>query len=83
MRISQKSFPLLLWCLFLILVDSQSITLKIFPDQVDGISRCSNCSFVCSLQTTRFANYGTLRYKLWQFLVESASNADSGNVKRW
>ena len=28
----------------------------------------------------RFANYGTLRYKLWQFLVESASNADSGNV---
>ena len=45
-------------------------------------------SFVCSLQTTRFttprfANYGTLRYKLWQFLVESASNADSGNVILW
>jgi len=40
-------------------------------------------SFVCSLQTTHFANYGTLRYKLWQFLVETASNADSGNVKRW
>ena len=31
----------------------------------------------------RFANYGTLCYKLWQFLVESASNADSGNVILW
>ena len=45
-------------------------------------------SFVCSLQPPRFAaprftNYGTLRYKLWQFLVESASNADSGNVILW
>ena len=28
------------------------------------------------------ANYGSLRWKLWQFLVKSASNADSGNVKR-
>ncbi len=26
--------------------------------------------------------YGSLRWKLWQFLVKSASNADSGNVKR-
>ena len=25
-------------------------------------------------------NYGTLRLKLWQFPIESASNADSGNV---
>ena len=104
----------------LILVDSQSITLKIFPDQVDSFFNCLNCSFVClfapmshTLYTSnaqsaafrsalgspplkgrgpwqggrgkqtmqpRFANYGTLCYKLWQFLVESASNADSGNV---
>ena len=28
-------------------------------------------------------NYGSLRWKLWQFLVKSASNANSGNVKRW
>ena len=28
----------------------------------------------------RSPNYGTLRQKLWQFLVKSASNADSGNV---
>ena len=74
-----------------------------FPDQIDSISRCSNCSFVClfapnpTLSTSnarsaafrsslgspplkgrgpwqggrgktmspRFANYGTLHYKLW------------------
>ena len=26
---------------------SQSITLKIFPDQVDSFFNCLNCSFVC------------------------------------
>ena len=28
-------------------------------------------------------NYGTLRLKLWQFPIESASNADSGNAILW
>ena len=40
-------------------------------------------SFVCSFQAPRFANYGTFWCKLWQFLVESTSNADSGNVILW
>jgi hypothetical protein len=39
--------------------------------------------FLNSIPCGKEENYGSLRWKLWQFLVKSASNANSGNVKRW
>ena len=47
-----------------------------------GMSRCRYNGTTQSRNNEK-GNYGTLRLKLWQFPIESASNADSGNVILW
>ena len=53
----------------------------------DVITRCQDVVIqdvvITQSRNNKKGNYGTLRLKLWHFPIESASNADSGNVILW
>ena len=51
------------------------------PGKGGGVNK--QCSHALQTMALCAINYGSFWWKLWQFLVESASNADSGNVILW